>query len=481
MFGWLKTRVRRWLAADEPEGEKAATGATLTTYLGSPTGTTPAWNDLDTVRFNTGWVHASVRAIANRVAGQPVRVGRTGSATPTVPAKATKGASAAPPWMRPGTVKELPAHPVLSALHEPNPYLTAWGLLYLTVFSLELAGVAYLWVDRQPDGTTRVWYLPAGWVLEDPDADLPLSRFIVRPLGWSGEEFRLSSDELIRFSLPDPANPLAGLGPLKAGIVAVRTDQEVQTAQLAAFKNGARPGLLVTVGRTTDASPIGDPNDRPVLTKQQRKALTSQLATAYVGTVNSGEPLILDGFIRDVKPLSNVPAEVDFGGSSALTKERVTQLFGVNPIVLGQVEGANRTSATVADEHFCFTTCGPLCVLLGQVMTKFFRVFADDPALVVWVEPPKPRDPDGRRADLDQLARCGALTVDELRAEHGLAPLPDGAGAALVRATASPPPAADGARPDAPGTTRAAAPAPTVNVNVTRPGDGGTRAAHGRR
>lgn len=448
MFDWL---ARLWRGTPAPAGElmeKAPRGATLTSYLGpGGLGLSPGWSDVDTIRFNTGWVYACVRAIADRIAGQPIRVGRA-SASPrrgrSAPG-ATKAASAAPPWMRAGAVEELDAHPLLDALADPNPYLVSYSLTALTVASLRLTGVGYWWVDGETDGTTRVWYLPAGWVAEDPDAEVPLTKFIVRPAR-SADEFRLDASELIRFSTPDPANPFDNLSPLKAGLAAIQTDREIQTAQLQAFRNGVLGGTLVTVGQTPEAGgagAVGDPDGRPMLTQNQRRILAQRIQEAYAGSAASGQPIILDALIRDVKKLSDSPAEMDFGGSSAITKERVTQLFGVNPIILGQIEGANRASATVADEHFCFTTLAPLCVLIGQTLTKWFRVHHDDPALVVWVEPPRPRDPDGKRADLEQLARFGAIRVNELRQEHGLPPDPEGN--AWVKAGSGALPAVQGA------------------------------------
>ena len=443
MLSWLTSAVRRWVAGTDPAptatgapATKAATSATMTNFFGGAGSGSSQWNDTDTARYNTAWVFAAVRLISERIAGQPVRVGRLARTRPGKAATGTKAASSAPPWLRTGDAKELASHPFLDAWHDPNPYATSWGLLYLTVASLKLTGVAYLWVDDQPDGSTRLWVLPAGWVREDVNDKIPrLSRFIVTPAA-SGRQFTLTADELVRFSLPDPSDPLAGLGPLKAGFAAVQTDKEIQTAQLAAFKNGIMPRVMVTIGQEAANSALGDPDERPVLSRDQRKALTALIREAYSGSEKSGDPIILDGLIKSVERLSQTVQEMDFSESSGLTKERILQTFGVNAIILGQVEGANRATATVADEHFCFSTCGPVCVLIGQTLTKWLRVKYEDPDLLFWVEPPKPRDPDARRADLGQLATAAAITLDELRAEHGLPPLPDGKGAALVRASA---------------------------------------------
>jgi HK97 family phage portal protein len=404
-----------------PPREKAR-GTTLTSFL-NPTVTGqpfPVLAGTEIARHNRGWVYAAVRVVSQRIAGQPIRVGRK---TSRGDVKGTKAASVSPPWIRPGTVQELDDHPVLDVLHDPNHYLTAWGLIYLAVASLELTGCAFIWWDDQPDGSTVAWFLPSSWVYDDPEAIMPFTQWKIRPAA-SGEEFTLTDAELIRISLPDPSNPLYPLGPLQAAGAAVLTDEHIQTAQLQAFKNGMLPGVMVRVGKPAEFNGIG--GERPTLTKEQRENLMAALKRQYSGSNAAGEPLILDGIIEGIEKLSMTPAEMDFSASGDITKDRIVESIGVNPIVMGHVEGANRASATVADEHLCFSSCGPLCVLIGQHLTRWLSNRYADEALVVWIDPPRPRDPDGRRADLDQLGRYGAITVNELRAEHGLPPIDGG-------------------------------------------------------
>lgn len=438
MFNWLRKRLRTWLADAEPSAAKAPRSATLTDYMGGTggAGRSPKWDDQDTRRHHVEWVYSAVRAISHRIAGQSIKVGRRAStAAPPRGAKAASGSPTAG-----GRVKELPAHPLLEMLAHPNPYTVPFSLVALTVASLEVAGTAFWWIDRESDDATRVWYLPSGWMRDDPEAPLPLTRWFCRPEA-SGEEFRLDHTEVIRFALPDPANPLQPLSPLKALIRSAVADREIQASQLAAFRNDGRPGLVVRVGRNSEGSPIGATDDAPVLTRQQRKQLAELIKQSTSGAINAGEPLILDGFIKEVDRVTNLPSEMAFQESALLTRDRILAGFGVPKVCIGMTDDANRASAVVSDETFCFATCGPLCRLIGDHLTGWFRRFFEDESLVVWVDPPRPRDPDGRRADLQQLVGAGSITVDELRAEHGLDPLPGGAGTALVKAPAPATPA----------------------------------------
>src|SRR4051812_22773777 len=76
---------------------------------------------------NSGWTFAAVRAIASRIAGQPVRVARRRTGKPGAgrkdqpPSEGTSfpGPSPAPPWLKQAAgdshLEPLPSHPLLEA------------------------------------------------------------------------------------------------------------------------------------------------------------------------------------------------------------------------------------------------------------------------------------------------------------------------------------------------------------------------------
>jgi phage portal protein BeeE len=51
---------------------------------------------------------------------------------------------------------------------------------------------------------------------------------------------------------------------------------------------------------------------------------------------------------------------VDFLESGQSTKSRIFQSFGVNPIIVGEIAGANRAYAAVAEAVFCSNVINPL-------------------------------------------------------------------------------------------------------------------------
>jgi HK97 family phage portal protein len=281
---------------------------------------------------------------------------------------------------------------------------------------------------RDADGGTldtglEMWPLPPSWVKPVHEEGKPFASYKVRVPG-SAKEIDIPGDEIARVHYPDPADPLYGAySPLQAAALAVTTDEHIQTAQQRFFVNGIMPGYAVVIGRQPGIT--GTLDHKPALNREQRAQIMTALKQAYRGVLNAGEPLILDALIEDVKKLTNSAAEMDFMNSSALTKERICQLFGVSPAAMGDVQTPNRASSAAADDHLCKNTLAPKCSMISAALTKWVAPrFGED--VVCFVEEPRASDPDSDRADREQLARYGAITKDELRAAAHLEPLDEG-------------------------------------------------------
>jgi HK97 family phage portal protein len=374
-----------------------------------------------------GRVFSCVRPIAQRIAAQPIRCGRK-SGRADAGRRAKQFAPAFVRSMAAG-LKLYDDHPLLAALETPNPYSTKFEFLYAVVVHLQLTGISYLFVEENEDAEAGfyLWSLPGSWVTvnDSPDDRTLFESYTVRPYN-TGAEFQVAGQDMVRLALPDPINPVRGvLGPLQGGAQSIDADESILAAQAIMFHRGIFPGFAITVGRHPDAA--GVPGQRPVLTKDQKQQIITAIKQMYAGVGKFGEPLILDSLIEKVEKISNTPAEMDFSESSLVTRDRVDEIFGVNAIVQGRVQDANRASAAVADELFVANAINPLAELISQQLTRWARTRFDD-RVVCYVEPCVPADPDGKRANLDQLAKYGCLRKNELRAERGLPPLSEDEG-----------------------------------------------------
>jgi HK97 family phage portal protein len=355
-----------------------------------------------------GWVYASIRPIAQKIAGQPIQVGRVAGG----PRRLTKqGTQDADP---------LPSHPILDLLADPNDLMVAWSLIYVTVASLELTGSALWWLPEL-DGRRQIFPIPTSWI-ESTEGTTNFKRWLIRPPYHTGEPLAIEADEAVYFAYPNPADPHGTWSPLQAAAAAVDADNAIVESQRSMFTRGIMPSHAVIVGKDDVTG------RRPTLTGPQQRQIIRAIRERYGGVYNSGEPIILDSMIEDIKRLSNTPAEMDWMNSSKSTKAAITQGFGTNPIIMGEIEGANRASSVAAEEHFATFTCNPKIELMSQCLTEWLSpMFAGDgEKLLVWIEPIVVRDADMELKRFQVLGQFQAVTKNELRSWAGLPPIKGG-------------------------------------------------------
>lgn len=353
----------------------------------------------------TSWVFAAVRLVATRVAGQPIRVGLVrGRRARMNSAKAAM----------PSNVQPLDSHPILDAFADPNDLMTAWALIYSTVASLELTGQALWWLPIQ-NGRRRIYPIPSSWI-ESVEGSINFERWLIRPPNHAGDPLPIEASEAMYASYPHPADPRIPYSPLQAAAAAVDADDSIISSQSSMFRRSLRPTYAIVVGEE------GEANRRPRLTEAQQQQIIRPILARHAGTWNHGEPIILDALIKDIKRLElATPREMDYLESNKNVKERILQAFGVSPILLGQVEGANRASAAVADEIFCANKVNPLIRLLSETMTEWLTpLFADGgEKLAVWIEPAAAKNDDLELRKWQLLVQAGSVDINEMRQAFG--------------------------------------------------------------
>lgn len=406
-------------------------------------------------RHYNGWVFSSIRPIAQTVARQPLRVARAKKKSAlTLPKSTAKDYvyTSKGPIRRdraaqhmyflkhlPGSMKDyaetaelLDWHPMLEALQNPNPIMVRWALFFVTVASIELTGKAYWWVRREetPDGKGKieVWPVPSHWIQPIHTEQKLFSSWSIRPEGQT-KPITVPLDQIVYFYTPDPSNPFSAYATLQAQARAVVADESISEAQRQSFARGIFPGYAVVMGRLPDAEGIPGQGERPTLTLEQRMQLSVAFKQLYRGVYNYDEPVILDQLVQDIKRITNTNREMDYLSSGEITKAKITQAFGVNPIVMGQVEGANRASAAAAQDNFYDLACNPKIILMSECMTAWFSALfaAPDERLLLFIEEAHATDPESDRLDWELLAREKAVSRNELRAGlRGLPPINGG-------------------------------------------------------
>jgi phage portal protein BeeE len=427
VLGWITGRSRREaeLAAQLEEKDhqlaslKAAGEAILasTPSNGVPFGQPSMAGAAEQLNAFRGWPFVAASAIAKRTAAQPITLSRIARRRSV---RGTRNAQQS-------SLEPIETHPLLDLLSDPNPLGTAWTFKYATVANLLMSGRAFWHLFESGDEPPQLFWLPSSWVVGFEMNGNAYAAWKVLPPGRT-EPILVPAEEMTSyFYLPDPANPQGAISPLQACAPAVVADRELTRSQMAGFRTGVFPRMAVHIARETDAE--GKPTkSRAKLTGTQRQQLLDSIRALYGGAINSNEPWIVDGLIDSVEKLSHNPSEMDWLDSSKSLKERILQSFGVNEAIVGQLEGANRASATAAEMHFVHTAVNPIAQLMSEAMTEWLarhELFASESErLVLQIEPAVAKDEELELKKLQLLANVGAITGNELRAALcGLPPL----------------------------------------------------------
>ena len=394
-----------------------------------------------------GQVYTSVRPIAQRIAGQPIRLARVGPPRGRRRRHAEPRHYRLPEWVRELTITRkaneqievIDQHPILDALHRPAASVPGWNdwcLKYVSVASLEVTGYAYWWFPKVA-GRKEIWYLPSHWVRPVSGPGGLFGGWAVRPDG-RVEESLLPADAVAPFWYPDPAHPLRGLGPLEAGARGIMIDEFVQEAQKRAFQLGIHPAAIITVG--AQANRQGQ-TARPRLKQWQQQQIREAINARYRGLTHFGEALIKDALIESIEPWGNKPKEMDFGGNMDKTQARVEQTFGTPPYIAGAAGLGSRAESGEADRHFVHQTVNPKIELLSRVLTicvlPQFASAAADGQYVLFIEPARPNDSEMECKEWEDGLKYACVTVNEYRSHVlRLPPLPGGDVALLPTAAA---------------------------------------------
>lgn len=242
-------------------------------------------------------------------------------------------------------------HPFRQLISSPNPMLTEFELLELTVIHMDLAGSAFweivrdragrpveLWplrpdlvrLIRRRDGNTRYGYLLGGTLVD------------------------LGTD-VLQFKYPNPIDPLLGQPPLRPTLRAVALDNEATDFVKALLQNRAVPGVVITTQQKVDEA-VAD-------------RLSTRWRQKFSGS-KRGEPAVLQAGM-DVKPMGLNLDELEFPDLRTISESRICMAFGVPPILIGAKVGLDRSTFSNygdARRSFWEETIMPLQRRIGDVL-----------------------------------------------------------------------------------------------------------------
>jgi HK97 family phage portal protein len=307
-------------------------------------------------------------------------------------------------------LEEVLDHPLLTLLRQVNPVHNSFDLWELTTLYQEVHGSAYWLLDFDPLGVpASIWLLPSQNVTphRDPDSKRLVDYYEYR----SGSTYaRYRPDQIIHLRYPDPRNPYtAGLSPLRACWEQAAMLSDYTAFKKSRFENRAIPDAIVTPD--------------VVLGEEERDRFqaewNSRLRRGGAGNVIVGQEGLKVQLLR--QSMGDLAELAEMGK----TKEDICNAFHV-PIAFFTTQ-TNLANLQASERLHLDKAIGPRLTRRDEKLNEqLVPLFDPSGRLFLASEDPVPIDRDATVAQQTLDLKYGIVTINELRGERGLPPVPWG-------------------------------------------------------
>ena len=245
---------------------------------------------------------------------------------------AKKADSAATPVLRvhrKSDGKELPNHPAKLLITEPNPFMSDFDFMALSMIMLDLAGRACWEKQRSRAGkVVGLWPLRPDWLKPVLGPSGLPAGYSYEPEGVS-QPIPMGYEDVLELKLWDPLRLYDGLAPVSvAGRVGDVDNAATDFLKLFFEKGGIPPFIFSSKLKLTDAA-VSD--------------IRRRLQERYGGYQNWLVPGVVDSDAT-VQRLGLTFAEMGFDVLDARSEARICMILRVPPILLGAKVGLDRST-----------------------------------------------------------------------------------------------------------------------------------------
>jgi HK97 family phage portal protein len=313
-------------------------------------------------------------------------------------------------WTKAAKLQEVTEHVLLELFASPNPFLSQYDLFELTTLYQEVLGSAYWQLDIGPLGVPRaIWVMPAQNMTPEREADSPnlVDRYCYQT-GKTRDYF--PPDQIMHFRYPDPRSPYtSGLSPLRAAIESVNLTSHYNARRSAIFEQTAVPDAVVTPSEV-----IGD---------DERERLEMMWNQRF-RRGGAGRALVTESPMK-VQLLRQSMGDLALLAEQGATKEDVANAFHVPLSYL--TRETNMANIQAAHQQHMMTAISPrLSRRDERVNNQLVPRFDPTGRLFIASEDPVPVNLENQLQRMDLSLKYGVVTINEVRQEQGMDPVPWG-------------------------------------------------------
>lgn len=308
-------------------------------------------------------------------------------------------------------IEEVVDHPLLDLLRQVNAVHNGYDLLELTQFYLEVIGCAYWYIDLDPvlNIPSNIWILPAQSITpRRATGSNNLVDYYEYRAG--GEGRKLDPASVIHFRFPDPRDPYtSGLSPLRACFEQVALTSEYAAMKRAIYDNTGLPSVIISPSQ--------------LISEEERARLEEQWNQKFLRG-GAGKALVSEAGLK-VDILSHSMGDLASLADMQATKEDIANAFHVPLPFLSS--DTNLANMRAADHLHKTIAIRPRLKRRDEKLNEQLIPFYDPSGrLFLMSDDPTPTLQDQQLKQQVADLKYGVRTINEIRNERGLPPVPWG-------------------------------------------------------
>lgn len=310
--------------------------------------------------------------------------------------------------------------------HAPNNYMSSRVMAEITWLRLEAHGQAYIFIDRGESGQgpeQGLHPLDGSWWL-DPIIDNTGPHGTQELAGYrvSGPHSHdvpvLLPNEVLWLRYPDPDDIWGCMSPLGAAQHTIDQDDYARRYQTATLRRGGTPGGVVYLGDVDETT---------------HKQVKADLQARHEAPEDAGRHLVLSGPVQaKYERISLTSEEVSYLDTRVQNAGAVMFAYGVpHDYLAGGTTYENRAASRTT--LWSDTIVPKLDIVASQIDLTCLPTTNETAHFDTSEVDALRESMDSRVERVISLVDAGIITIDEGRAELGMDPLPNGAGATTIR------------------------------------------------
>lgn len=311
--------------------------------------------------------------------------------------------------LRTGEAVEVPDHPALALLADPNDLLTGRAITKLQQVYLDLVGEAFFVLDIVGSQVVGMWPLPPNAVVQLPRYDQPRDVQTYRVM-IGGKARELPASQVIHLRNLDPEDPLGrGVGAAFALGDELDTDEYAARFVKNSFWNNMMPAAIASIEGMNDSN------------APAAKTFKESLAREHQGPDKAGKLLITSGKVSLARFDSSFK-DMELVTLRKYLHDFIRMTYRIPPETVGNTSASNKATAFAARENMAEQATAPRMEFLRtEYQARLMPLF--DREAILHYDSPVPADREHQLRVMGTMPQ--AFSYDEWREVGGRKPDPN--------------------------------------------------------